>query len=397
MRGYLCGSNDKRWSNHVFSYNRLAKYYNIRTYFYRFEFQNRGTLHIHLLIWLKDITKTQHHLIRADIPRTNPELAYLAYKLQKSDKHSPNLNLQNEDSFFEMMNGKHVHHLRHPAAEFALNLRAYISALLPTLKYSMDYQTTDGVGMLLRYVSSYVTKFCDDTLIDSLYSYKLQGRQAAIRYLISNQLEEPEMWFFLYSKKVAWSSSRTKRYSVPTTETFLHDKTRTEKYWERPKEFEKLTLLEWLRHVDHAKVSSKPYKEGSTLVATKMHSIFNQQYFFQYTLLHKFHRNIAQTYHPNQENIPKQLECFAQALHHFPAFWSDKERLSSLFTVQGHKATYVKTVLSYIQGLSDLLSNANTVNKPSPALLDIFTVRRKQFSRSAPIGNCLACEECCLP
>ena len=79
-----------------------------------------------------------------------------------------------------------------------------------------------------------------------------------------------------------------KRYTVPTTETFLHEKT-LEHYWKRPKEFEELTLLEWLRHVDHAKVSPKPYKEGSTLVATKIHSIFNQQYFFQYMLLHKFH------------------------------------------------------------------------------------------------------------
>ena len=43
VRGYLSGSNDKRWSNHVFSYNRIAKYANVRTYFYRFEFQNRDT------------------------------------------------------------------------------------------------------------------------------------------------------------------------------------------------------------------------------------------------------------------------------------------------------------------------------------------------------------------
>ena len=181
------GSNDKRWSNHVFSYNRIAKHPNVRTYFYHFEFQNRGTLHVHHLIWLNDITKAQHHLIRADTSRTDPQLAYLAYKLQKSDKHSPSLNLQNEDSFFETWDGKQVYHLKHPAAEFALNLLAYVSTLLPTLKCSMGYQTTDGVGMLLRYVSSYVTKFRDDTPIDSLYLYKLQGRQAAIRYLITNR------------------------------------------------------------------------------------------------------------------------------------------------------------------------------------------------------------------
>lgn len=353
IRGYLCGTNDKRWSNHVFSYNRIAKYHNVKTFFYRFEFQKRGTLHVHLLVWLKDITKTQHHLIRADIPRTNPELAHLVYTLQQSDKHSHNLNLQNEESFFEVKNGKPIHHLKHPASEFALNLRAYIVTILPTLKCSMDYQTTDGVAMLLRYVSSYVTKFHDDTPIDALYSYKLQGRQAAVRYVISNQPAEPEMWFFLYSTKIAWSCSRTKRYAVPTTDSCLQDKV-LEKYWRRPPQMESFTLVEWLRHVDHAKQSPKPYKEGSTLVGTKMHSIFNSQYFFQYTILHLSHRNVAQTRHPNHDNIPKQLQCFAQALHHFPNFWTNKQQLTSFFLMQGHKDTFITTVLAYIEALSDL-------------------------------------------
>ena len=262
-----------------------------------------------------------------------------------------------------------MQHLKHPAAEFALNLRAYISTVLPTLKCSMDYQTTDGVGMLLRYVSSYVTKFHDDTPIDSLYSYNLQGRQAAIRYLISNQPAEPEMWFFLCSKKVAWSCSRTKRYSVPTTETFLQDKT-LEKYWKRPETFDKLTLLEWLRHVDNAKVDPKPYKDGSTLVGTKMHSIFNQRYFFQYTILHMCHRNIAQTYHPNHDNIPKQLQCFSQALHHFPGFWSDKERLSSFFTLQGNICKNNNFIHSRF--IRPILSHTNAVSKPSAAIKYIF-------------------------
>ena len=114
------------------------------------------SLRIHLLIWVKDITKIQHQLIRAGIPCTNHQLAYLACKLQKSDKISPNLNLQNEDSFLEMRDGRQVDHLKHPAAEFARNLRAYISTCLPTIKCSMNYQTTDGVGMLLRYVGFFV-------------------------------------------------------------------------------------------------------------------------------------------------------------------------------------------------------------------------------------------------
>ena len=33
VRGYLCGSNSKKWSNHIFSYNCNAKQSNIKTYF----------------------------------------------------------------------------------------------------------------------------------------------------------------------------------------------------------------------------------------------------------------------------------------------------------------------------------------------------------------------------
>ena len=40
--GYLCGSNDSRWTEHVFNYNGLQNRNNVNTYFYRFEFQVRG-------------------------------------------------------------------------------------------------------------------------------------------------------------------------------------------------------------------------------------------------------------------------------------------------------------------------------------------------------------------
>ena len=66
------------------------------------------------------------------------------------------------------------------------------------------------------------------------------------------------------------------------------------------------------------------------------------------------HRNIGQTYHPNHDNIPKQLQCFAQAVHHFPDLWTDNEHLTSFLTVQGHKKTYVETIISYIHGLADI-------------------------------------------
>ncbi len=55
VQGYLCGSNITDWTNHIFSYNHIRNKKNVKTYFYHFEFQKRGTVHIHLLVWLNNI------------------------------------------------------------------------------------------------------------------------------------------------------------------------------------------------------------------------------------------------------------------------------------------------------------------------------------------------------
>ena len=324
-----------------------------RTFFYRFEFHDRGTVHLHMLIWLKDITKAQHQYLRADIPHSHPELAFLVHKLQPSDKKSHCLKLHDQESYFTFENGKQVHHLKHPAEEFALNLRAYIATIIPALKCRMDYQTTDGVAMLLRYVTSYITKSHDCTNIDSLYSYKLEGRQAAMRYLMRNMPAEPEMWFFLFSKKVAWSCSPTKRFAVPNSENAMHDKT-VQKYWNRTKDCEHLTLLQWLHTFDTNKTDPKPYKQGSTLVGTKTVSLLNKEYFFQFILLNMTHRNLNNLKHPNHDKLPHQLQWFAAALHNFPEFWSSSDHLKRWLSTQGHCDSYITTILSYIASLRDL-------------------------------------------
>ena len=215
-----------------------------------------------MLVWLKNTTKTQHQYFCADIPRDQPDLAFLVHKLQKSDKRSPCLIIQSE--LWEVFTPP-----EHPAEEFALKLHGYIATLIPASKCSMDYETTDGVAMLLRYVTWYVTKSHESTAIDSMYPYEVQGRHTALRYLMSDQLAEPEMWSFLFSKKVAWSASRTKPFTVPTSQDASENKT-VLKYWKRDNKFGSLSMLQWLRLLDTNKADPKLYEHGSTLVGTNL-------------------------------------------------------------------------------------------------------------------------------
>ena len=154
VRGYLCGSNTNRWRQHLFSDSDDPSHTNILTYFYRFEFQQRGTVHLHLLVWLRDPTKIRHDLLQASIPWRLSDEAYTVASVQKSDKSV--LPLDPGDNRFE--EGKEgsrlVFHNNEEDAQ--RNIRAYVTSLLGALRCRTDVQSTDGKGMVLKYVSSCV-------------------------------------------------------------------------------------------------------------------------------------------------------------------------------------------------------------------------------------------------
>lgn len=53
-RGYLTGASNNRWKSHIFGNAFSADQKNVQAYFYRFEVQQRGTLHLHMLVWMED-------------------------------------------------------------------------------------------------------------------------------------------------------------------------------------------------------------------------------------------------------------------------------------------------------------------------------------------------------
>ena len=266
IRGYLCGSNDKKWTNHLFNYNRIATYSNVNTYFYRFEFQNRGTVHVHLLVWLKDIAKIRLPLLRGDIPWSEPDLAFQVSSLQRSDKGALAAN-ENSTDIITLTDSK-ILRLHHPTDAFALNLRGYISSLIPSLRCRMDVQTSDGRSMILRYVTSYVSKWQDAYANDALYSVHVGPNQAAYKHLSCLKPLEPEMWLTLTSTKVSWMNSRRKKFTVPAIKR-LEQNSVYQKYLSRVIRYSNLSLLEWLRSVDETKTLPRPYKDNCTLVGVK--------------------------------------------------------------------------------------------------------------------------------
>ena len=132
----------------------------------------------------------------------------------------------------------------------------------------MDFQLTDGKAMILRHVTSYVSKWKDAYSNRALYSTNLGPYQAAYRHLKEMEPCELEMWLSMTSIKMSWPNSRTKEYIVPNADRVQHNKIHA-KYLARPDTMESNTFVEWLRLVTHTANHPKPYK-GSTLVSVKM-------------------------------------------------------------------------------------------------------------------------------
>lgn len=355
VRGYLCGSNDARWSQHIFTYNGKKNMKNIQTYFYRFEFQGRGTVHLHLLVWIKNLAQINYKYIRADIPDNDPDLAFLVHQLQPSDDASPFLHLQTEDTHIERKNEQQLIHLKHPAEAFALNLRAYITTLLPALKCRMDFQTADGNGMLLKYVCSYVSKTHDAFSSRGLYSTYVSPLQAAYRHIAEMKPCEPEMWMSLSALKMSWSCSRTKRYSPPTSSN-AELNTMAMKYRQRTKLMEELSFIFWLRTFNTTPKTPAQYKSGNTLVGIKYLSYQNPEYFFQYVLMNKPHRNLNELYHEHHDSLPPSVQFFASAISFNAELWRDVDALKDMLVKEGHRAPFIETTLASIESLHDILT-----------------------------------------
>ena len=208
--------------------------------------------------------------------------------------------------------------------------------------------------MILRYVTSYVSKWKDAYSNRALYSTNVGPYQAAYRHVKEMQPCEPEMWLSMTSIKMSWSNSRTKEYVVPNADRVEHDKIHA-KYLARPDTMETNTFVEWLRLVTHTANPPKPYKGGSTLVSVKMCSPYCNTFFFQHLLINYAHRSCNELHHTKHDELPNNVQFFASAINLLPSIWNDDTAIYEYFRRQGNREFYVATLCYYISSLRDIL------------------------------------------
>ena len=223
--GFLTGANrqtagagkKKPWSSHLLSAKDGSGRKTVLNFFGRLEYQDgkrrryvnqeeaaaqfyhgRGTVHVHLLVWLQHVESVQlDKVVSATVPADNPVQESLVEGSQRSWTGS-GWPKEPKTSYYDGDTG--VLHLQHKEEDWCKynragvpeGIRAYVPDLLDSLHCHIDVQASDGRGMLLKYVSGYVPKFSDSFTTDWL-SDQCSDYAIAKRVLTDYHPLEPEM------------------------------------------------------------------------------------------------------------------------------------------------------------------------------------------------------------
>ena len=291
-------------------------------------------------------------MLRADCPDGASHLKYYVNKYQYSSHTS--IPVSQQDTHFVDTPTDTQMTIYHSREAFVTGLRGYIATLLPMLKCRMDVQISDRKQMLLRYVTSYVSKWQDSFTTTGMYNTCLTPCQAAMTHLKDLHPCEPEMWMTFPSIKPSCSSSNTEKYTPPTFLT-VENNTTARKYRQRPQNLEHMSFFQWLRAVTHQAPRPKLYRHQHTLVGIKYLSLSKEEYFFQYVLINHLHRDLNELKPLLNLSAPVHLLYFKAATEKLPDIWTSAIHIRQMLERDGHREHYILTVTASVNTLLDAL------------------------------------------
>lgn len=149
-------------------------------FYLQIRIQKRGTPHIHMLVWLQNMKYIDPHRLKATCPVNNAPLAYWAERLQCSSKSNDYLNKGDAN---ETVCSENEITFLYTSDDENNNRRAYVDTVITSLKCHMDMQCSDGRGMLMKYVTSYVTKMGDHDIIYDSIMKNVSGYHIGSKYM----------------------------------------------------------------------------------------------------------------------------------------------------------------------------------------------------------------------
>ena len=417
VQGLLTGANrkeahgtSKAWKSHLFSAKDGSGRRTVLNFFGRLEYQDgkrkryinqeevatqfyhgRGTVHLHLLVWLQHVEAVKlEDSLSAAVPAENEVMACLVEGSQRSWTGS-GWPKEPKGSYYDAATGLlHLHHSEEDYCKYKADgtpegVRAYIPDILASLKCHVDVQMSDGRGMLLKYVSGYVPKFSDSFTTEWLQD---GGSDYAVakRVLTDYHPLEPEMTLQLAMQwfPQCFAGGTLQRFRVPVPwEGICPD--RVQQYmdskWRRPD----MTLAEFLRKTNQqgqihrslkkrylqakmeaetggAELMEESLEEwannaqalGEVALAAMYLSRYNDKFYGQWALMNVPFQRIDDLKKPGLELVPDHL--YYQALVYLlrPEHWTDPAAIRQELELEAFREYHIKNItamLSANQGL----------------------------------------------
>ena len=397
VRSVLAGSGG-RFTQHVFRDQRGRR--NVEMCFYRFEFQQRGTLHMHALVWLHDLGQScLAQELRADIPWEDEALAWAVWERLKSNVGHWRLPQRSAPTAWVRGQGERPRlALHHPAEAKDRNLRCYAEILIRALDCHVDVDLCQTDNFVAAYTAKYASKARDAMPVE-LAMEALKGWQVAQRFLQHTHPLEPEMWLRLSSVHECWSEATRRRLrpSLPACDAegiirVSEARKRSLYYW----------YLRKARGLGSTAVSFRDYVASRAVVPGKevyrcepaeataraqvavgiAFAWYGRDTFFgQWLQVHVPHGPGQRLRHPRWQELPTALRWFASALHKSPEHWAVAGNTLRFLRRRGVRWTLAQNLLERLAAqrylLGKVLGGAPVLEavqpRPEPAAMDHYS------------------------
>ena len=416
VQGLLTGANkqvhnNKSWKSHIFAAKDGSGRKTVINFFGRLEYQDgkrkryvnqeevatqfyhgRGTVHLHLLVWLRHIEAVKlEKSISATVPQDNPVMANLVEGSQRSWTGS-GWERESKESYFDSETGRlHLHHSdsdyckRKPDGT-AEGIRAYITDVLAALFCHVDVQMSDGRMLLLRYVSGYVPKFSDsfttDWLNDQGSAYSIAKRVLSDYHPLFPEmtLQLAMQWF-----PQCFAGGSLQRFRVPVPGEAADPPKRVLQYMRSSWRAEDMPLVEFLRKTGvnggiHPKLkkrynqalkeaeegegelleesleawanNAEPY--GEVALAALYLSRYNDRYYGQWVVMNVPFRSLEDLLPEGLNKVPDHLYYQTMAFLLRRGHWENPAAVRAELELQAFREYHVRNILAMLaanQGL----------------------------------------------
>ena len=418
VQGLLTGANKKAqwenakaWRSHVLAAKDGSGRQTVLNFFGRLEYQDgkrkryvnqqeaatqfyhgRGTVHLHLLVWLQHVEAARlEDSVSATVPADNEVLASLVEGSQRSWTGSgwpkePGPSRYDADEGVLHLHHSETDYCRYKPDGTAEGIRAYLVDVLSSLGCHVDVQMSDGRGMLLKYVSGYVPKFSDsfttDWLCDAGSDYAVAKRVVTDFHPLTPEMtcQLSMQWF-----PQCFAGSTLQRFVVPVP-WVGEVPARITQYMQSAWRAVDMTLAEFLRKTnkagaihqrlkrryEQAKKTAEANEEeifeeslqewannapsqGEVAVAAIYLSRYNDRYYGQWVLMNVPFRDPERDLkRPELDRVPDHLYYQALAYLHRPDHWTNPAAIKEQLGLEGFRDYHIKNITAMItanQGL----------------------------------------------